>query len=93
MDSFWKKWARHVLPHLVLRKKWHVQKRNVAVDDYVIVADSNAVHGKWNAGRVLKVFPGEDGLVRNMRVKTATGRYTRPITKICMIYPAEGFPE
>ena len=93
VDSFWKKWARDVLLHLVLRKKWHVQRRNVAVNDYVIVADSNAVRGKSNAGRVLEVFPGEDGLVRNVRVKTATGTYTRPITKICVIYPAEGFPE
>lgn len=93
VDSFWKKWARDVLPHLVLRKKWHVRRRNVAVNDYVIVADSNAVREKWNAGRVLEVFPGEDGLVRNVRVKTATGTYTRPITKICVIYSAEGFTE
>ena len=93
VDSFWKKWARDVLPHLELRKKWHVQRRNVAVNDYVIVTDSNAVRGKWNAGRVLEVFPGEDGLVRNVRVKTATGTYIGPITKICVIYPAEGFPE
>ena len=93
VDSFWKKWARDVMPHLVFRKKWHVRRRNVAVNDYVIVADSNAVRGKWNAGRVLEAFPGENGVVRNVRVKTATGTYTRPITKICVICPAEGFPE
>ena len=91
VGSFWRKWARGVLPHLVIRKKWQVQRGNVAVNDYVIVADSNAVRGKWNAGRVLEVFPGMDGLVPNVRVKTATGTYMRPITKICVIYPAEGF--
>ena len=93
MDSVWKKWARDVLPHLVLRKKWHVKRRKVALIDYVIVVDSNAVRGKWNAGRVLEVFPGEDGLVRNVPVKTATGTYMSTITKICVIYPAEAFPE
>ena len=31
---------------LVPRKKWNVEKRNVRVDDVVIVQDANAVHGK-----------------------------------------------
>ncbi len=34
-------------PALVPRKKWHVENRNVQVDDVVTVADSNAVRGKW----------------------------------------------
>ena len=93
MDYFWKKWAKDVLPHLVLRKKWHVKRRKVAVSDYVIVVDSNTVCGKWNAGRVLEVFPGEDGLVRNVPGKTATGTYMCPITKTCVIHPAEAFPQ
>ena len=91
VDSFWKKWSRDVLPSLVPRKKWNAEKRNVAVDDFVIMADSNAVRGRWSAGKILQVFPGEDGLVRNVQVKTASGTYMRPITKICVIYPAEGF--
>ena len=93
VDSFWKKWARDVLPHLVPRKKWNAARRNVAVNGFVILADSNAVRGKWSAGRIVQVFPGEDGLVRNVQVKTASGTYMRPITKICVIYPAEGFGE
>ena len=71
VDSFWKRWARDVLPQLVPRRKWNVQKRNVAVNDFVIVSDANAIRGKWNAGKVLQVFPGKDGLVRNVQVKTA----------------------
>ena len=93
VDSFWKRWARDVLPQLVPRRKWNVQKRNVAVNDFVIVSDANAVRGKWNAGKVLQVFPGKDGLVRNVQVKTASGTYMRPITKMCVIYPAEGYAD
>ena len=70
--------------------KWHVQKRNVAVGDLVTVADQNAVRGKWTLGRVSKVYPGAHGRVRNVRVKTATGEYSRPVTKIAVIHPAEG---
>ena len=93
VDSFWKRWARDVLPRLVPRKKWHVQRRNVAVDDFVVVADANPVHRKWSASRVLQVFPGEDGIVRNVQLKTCSGTYMRPINKICLIYPAKGSPE
>ena len=75
------------------RKKWNTETRNVKVKDFVIVADPNPVPGKWNVGRVLQVFPGEDGLVRNVQVKTASGTYTRSITKICVIYPAEGYAD
>ena len=39
----------------------------------------------------INVFPGHDGRVRNVKVKTRTGEYERPITKIAVIYPAEGF--
>ena len=44
-------------------------------------------------GKVLQVFPGEDGLIQNLQVKMATGTYTRPITKISVIYPAEGYTD
>ena len=90
VDSFWKRWTRDVFPTLVPRKKWHVENRNVKVDDIVTVADMNAVRGKWAVGRVTKVYPGADGRVRNVTVKTATGEYSRPVTKIAVIYPAEG---
>lgn len=93
IDSFWKKWSAEVLPFLVPRKKWNRKNRNVRVDDYVVVAEANAVRGKWQTGRVVQVFPGDDGLVRNVEVKTATGLYRRPITKISVVYPVEGFED
>jgi hypothetical protein len=90
IDSFWKRWYRDVFPSLVPRKKWKVERRNVRVDDILVVQDSNAVRGNWTTGRVVNVFPGKDGKIRNLKVKTATSYYERPITKIAVIYPAEG---
>ena len=58
-----------------------------------MVADPNAVHGKWAIGRVMSVYPGSDGKIRNVKVKTPTSEYQRPITKIVIIYPAEGYEE
>ena len=91
VDSFWKRWSLEVLPNLIPRKKWNGKSRNVRVDDWVILADANAIRGKWQTGRVVTVFPGDDGLIRNIEVKTSNGTYRRPVNKICVIYLSEGF--
>ena len=80
-------------PSLLPRKQWRAEKRNVRVDDFVIVQTSSAIRGTWNVGRVVSVYPGEDGKVRNVKVRTRTGEYQRPITKIAVIYPAEGYED
>ncbi|XP_028405249.1 uncharacterized protein LOC114527754 [Dendronephthya gigantea] len=93
VEAFWKKWSRDVLPQLTPRKKWNTESRNVRIDDYVVVADTNAVRGKWETGRVIQVLPGQDDFVRNVVVKTSKGTYSRPIHKIAIIYPAEGYED
>lgn len=93
VDSFWKRWSRDVFPSLVPRKKWRVERRNLQVGDVVTVADQNAIRGKWTMGTIVGVFPGSDGRVRNVNVKTPKGVYSRPITKIAVIYPVEGYDE
>ena len=90
INSFWKGWSRDVFPSLIPRKQWQVERRNVRPNDIVVVADSNAVRGKWSIGRILEVHPGPYGQVRNVEVKTLMGEYSRPITKIAVIHPAEG---
>ena len=81
------------MPHLVPRKKWNTETRNVRIDDYVVIADPNSIRGKWETGRVVQVYPGQDGLIRSVLVKTAKGSYSRPISKIAVIYPAEGYED
>ena len=39
LDSFWKRWTRDVFPLLVPRKKWNSERRNVRVNDVVIIQD------------------------------------------------------
>ena len=58
VESFWRRWNRDVLPALVPRKKWQVEKRNVRVEDMVIVAVNNAIRGKWTVGRIIEVYLG-----------------------------------
>lgn len=93
VDLFWRLWSRDVLPLLVPSKKWNTERRNVRVGDVVMTAEANAVRGKWTIARVIYVYPGADGRVRNVQLKTAVGMYRRPVTKIAVIYPTEGYDE
>lgn len=91
VNAFWRSWIRDVFPLLVSRRKWNVDRRKVRVDDVVVVADPNAIRGRWNLGRVTKVYPGKDERVSNVEVKTAKGILSRPVTKIVVTYPVEGY--
>ena len=82
-----------VFPLLVPRKKWNTSRRNVQVDDFVMVAEPKTVGGKWIIERIVEVYPGQDGRMRNVLVKTPSGEYSRLITKIAVIQPAEGFDQ
>ena len=83
IDSFWKRWYRDVFPSLVPRKKWKIERRNVRVDDIVIVKDPT--------GRIVNVLPGNDGIIQNVKVKMATSLNERPTTKVAVLYPAAGY--
>ena len=82
VDASWKKWSRDVFQHLVLRKRWKTERRNVQVDDVIVFAGNNAVRGKWSIGRVTNVFPGPDGRVRNVEVKISAGSYRHRLQRL-----------
>ena len=79
----WKRWMKEYLSTLNTRGKWVEQRRDMAVGDVVLMVDQNSLRRSWPLGRVLKVFPGSDGHVRVVRVKSRGREYTRPITKLC----------
>ena len=88
-DHFWKRWLHEYLPTLQQRQKWLRPQRNLAVNDLVMLVDENVPRGHWLLGRVTKVFPGRDGLVRVAEVKTKTNIFKRPISKLCFLEAAE----
>ncbi|GFU42522.1 histone-lysine N-methyltransferase SETMAR [Trichonephila clavipes] len=47
----------------------------------VLVKEDNLPPLQWSLGRVVQVFPGDDGAVRVVDVKTQRGQFRRPITK------------
>ncbi len=85
---FWQRWSGEYLHSLRRYSKWHNASRNVSVGDVVILREDNMTPTKWPLARVIEVYPGQDGLVRVVKVKTSTGKYTRPIAKVTVLLPS-----
>ena len=88
-NIFWKRWTREYLPTLSLRQKWTKAQRNVEVGDTVIIIDENLPRGTWSLGRVIETFPGADGMVRSVRLRTKSATLIRPIHKLCLLEAAD----
>ena len=88
-NQFWHRWIKEFLPNLHHRQKWFDVKRNLKVDDIVLLVEDSQQCSKWLMGRVLKTFPDKRGLVRTVLVKTHTNVFKRPIAKLCPILTAD----
>lgn len=81
-QGFWKRWSQEYLTSLQQRPKWLNANPNLEVNDLVIVKEANTPPATWVTGRITEIFPGEDGLVRVVKLNTSHGEMTRPITKL-----------
>jgi len=74
-QGFWKRWHQEHLTSLQQRQKWSNKERNIAVDNVVLVKDSNLPPAAWIPARVVEAHPGPDGLVRAVKLKTSTSQF------------------
>ena len=88
-NQFWKRWINEFLPNLLHRQKWFEKKKNMQVNDIVLVVEDMKQRSKWVMGRVLKTFPDKNGLVRTALIKTQNSTLKRPITMLCPIVGSE----
>lgn len=81
-QHIWKRWHREYLHTLQNRPKWTNSQKNFEIGDLVLVHEDNVSPLQWKRGRVTKVIPGRDQVVRVVEVKTASGLFTRPTVKL-----------
>lgn len=84
-QNIWSRWQKEYLHTLQERTKWTTPKRNIEVNDLVIIHEDNAPSLYWKLGRVTSVSPGSDGIVRVVHLKTSTGHLTRPVAKVSIL--------
>lgn len=82
IQRIWKRWHKEYLYTLQQRSKWTKPQKNLEENDLVVVHEDNLSPLQWKLGRIIKVFPGKDNVVRVAEIITRSGRLTRPVTKL-----------
>lgn len=81
MDQFWSRFVREAGVRLQAFPKWTKHRLNLEKDQIVIVLEEK-LRGFWPLGKILEVYPGQDGVVRSVLVKFRNGTYRRPAHRI-----------
>ncbi|XP_058446413.1 uncharacterized protein LOC131427338 [Malaya genurostris] len=84
-QQLWKRWHLEYLSTLQTRTKWYNPPVHLQENQLVIIKDENAPPMSWKTGRIIQLHPGDDGTTRVVTLLTPTGRYTRPVSKICLL--------
>ena len=86
--EFWKAWMKYFAPNLLPRNKWFRIRENIKIGDLILELDTTP-RRRWKMGIVTNTYPGTDGMVRKVQIKTSRGTYDRPINKLCLIATKE----
>ena len=77
-NLFWKRWLSECLPTLLPWTKWTNKQQNFALGDLVIVRNKNTPKSHWLLARILAIYPGDDGIIRTVKIQTPSGEFVRP---------------
>lgn len=83
--EFWTCWLKYFASSLLPRNKWFRKRENVKIGDLVLELNPHRKRLQWEMAPIVDTYPGEDGLVRKVRIRTQNGEYDRPIYKLCVI--------
>lgn len=82
VQTFWNRWKREYLHELQVRRKWLTDNSSVTKGTVVVVEQNNSPPLSWPLGVVEEIYPGVDGVVRVVQVRTTEGSYKRPVIKV-----------
>lgn len=74
-DRFWMGFLHHYLPTLQTRSKWHSDKAPLQLGTVAMIVDPQLSRASWPVGRIIKVFPGANGLIRTAEIKVRDRTY------------------
>ena len=79
------RWRAEYLATLQERHKWTETKKNIKDGDIVILVDENLPRSQWHLGKIEQVYPGSDGLVRKVKVRSRQSLLDRPVSKVVLL--------
>lgn len=84
-QTFWERWRREYMAELQQRGKWKKNSPPLQVGDLVVVKEDNLMPLQWRMGRVIKLYPGRDGIPRVADVYVVKGTIRRAVNKLCLL--------
>ena len=82
-QDFWARWSLEYLNDLQVRSKWIKDGEKIDIGAIVLIKEKNLPCTQWALGKIVETHPGEDGTVRAVTVKMATGTVKRAVKCIC----------
>ena len=87
-NEFWSRWKKEFLLSLQTRQKWTRPRKNLQVNDVVIIKDDVLPRNQWKLCRVIEAQPDQDGLVRKVMLDvssqnlTPDGKRSQPLSTL-----------
>jgi len=84
-QQLWKRWSSECLNNLQQRSKWRSQQPDLQPGMLVLLREDNLPPMSWRLGIISETFPGSDGYVRVVTVKTSSGQFKRSSHKFVVL--------
>ncbi|XP_041989097.1 uncharacterized protein LOC121740468 [Aricia agestis] len=88
-QHFWGRWQNEYICELQTRTKWKSNMAALKVGDLVLLKEDSISPLCWRTERILRLFPGPDGISRVADVNTIAGCYRRPLVRLCPLLNEE----
>ncbi|XP_064643607.1 uncharacterized protein LOC135497702 [Lineus longissimus] len=82
IDLFWSVWSKDYVRNLPPTVNKHQAKGSLDIGHMVLIQEDNTPRMQWPIGVVTKLFPGRDGLVRSVELKTKGGTVVRSVQRL-----------
>lgn len=82
-QDFWARWHLEYLNELQRRTKWVKDGPEIKIGNMVLIKEKNLPCTQWALGRIAKLYPGEDGVIQAVDVKTTNGEVKRTTKCLC----------
>ena len=92
LDTFWSKWTNNYILNLPPIVKGFSSNCKLRKGSMVLVREDNLPRLTWPLGIIVNVFPGRDGIIRSVEVKTAKGVFIRSIQRLHDLEIASDLP-
>ena len=81
-DMLCNRWRKEYLLTLTQRRAGLLKETKFKKGDLVILQEQDVPRSHWPIGRVMEIYPGQDGVVGIVKLRTPTNEIVRPANKI-----------